>query len=144
KTERHLRQRKLYSSLKKEPTWRKKNNSEEKIQKFFAIPEENGINSKTSITLKSIKSISSSSLSEIPDTGIGKLEIYVDGPYGAPAEHFFEAEHAVLISSGIGVTPFASILQTIMLRYKSASHSCPNCEHSWVGNVPFSLRKLQK
>ena len=72
------------------------------------------------------------------------LKIYVDGPYGAPAEHFFEAEHAVLISSGIGVTPFASILQTIMLKYKSASHMCPNCEHCWVGNVPFSLRKLQK
>ena len=72
------------------------------------------------------------------------IQIYVDGPYGAPAEHFYEAEHAVLISSGIGVTPFASILQTIMLRYKSASHTCPNCDYSWVGNVPFSLRKLRK
>jgi hypothetical protein len=62
--------------LKEEPTWKKKNNNEDKTQqKFFAIPEENGINSKTSITLKSIKTISSSSLSEIPDTGIGKLEV---------------------------------------------------------------------
>ncbi|CAB3980388.1 NADPH oxidase 5 isoform X1, partial [Paramuricea clavata] len=73
-----------------------------------------------------------------------KLEIYIDGPYGAPATHFTEAEHAVLISSGIGVTPFASILQTIMLRYKNASHSCPNCDYCWVGDVPYSLRKLQK
>lgn len=72
------------------------------------------------------------------------FQIYVDGPYGAPATHFTEAEHAVLISSGIGVTPFASILQTIMLRYKNASHSCPNCNYSWVGDIPYSLRKLRK
>ena len=68
----------------------------------------------------------------------------MDGPYGAPSVHFSEAEHAVLISSGIGVTPFASILQTIMLRYKSASHTCPNCQHSWAGSIPYSLKKLRK
>ena len=42
------------------------------------------------------------------------------------------------------MTPFASILQTIMMRYRSASHTCPNCEHSWIGNIPFSLKKLRK
>lgn len=45
------------------------------------------------------------------------LEIYVDGPYGAPSSHIFRAQHAVLIGTGIGVTPFASILQSIMHRY---------------------------
>jgi hypothetical protein len=35
------------------------------------------------------------------------------GTYGNPATHFTEAGHAVLISSGIGVTPFASILQGV-------------------------------
>ena len=39
------------------------------------------------------------------------LEIHVDGPFGAPASDIFRAEHAVLIGTGIGVTPFASILQ---------------------------------
>ena len=39
------------------------------------------------------------------------LEIHVDGPFGAPASDIFRAEHAVLICTGIGVTPFASILQ---------------------------------
>ena len=44
------------------------------------------------------------------------LEIYIDGPNGAPASDIFDAEHAVLIATGIGVTPFASILQSIMHR----------------------------
>ncbi|ESZ91337.1 NADPH oxidase [Sclerotinia borealis F-4128] len=40
-------------------------------------------------------------------------EIRVDGPYGAPAEDVFENEVAVLIGTGIGVTPWASILKNI-------------------------------
>ncbi|CAI7572797.1 unnamed protein product [Penicillium glandicola] len=39
--------------------------------------------------------------------------IRVDGPYGAPAEDVFENEIAVLIGTGIGVTPWASILKNI-------------------------------
>jgi len=37
----------------------------------------------------------------------------IDGPYGAPAEDVFDNEVAVLVGTGIGVTPFASILKTI-------------------------------
>lgn len=49
---------------------------------------------------------------------VGKpLEIFIDGPYGAPSSHIFRAQHAILIGTGIGVTPFASILQSIMHRY---------------------------
>ena len=31
-----------------------------------------------------------------------QLEVFIDGPYGAPAADIFEAEHAVLIAAGIG------------------------------------------
>lgn len=37
----------------------------------------------------------------------------IDGPYGAPAEDVFGNEIAVLIGTGIGVTPFASVLKHI-------------------------------
>ncbi|KXL49406.1 hypothetical protein M433DRAFT_65104 [Acidomyces richmondensis BFW] len=40
-------------------------------------------------------------------------KLRVDGPYGAPAEDVFENEVAVLIGTGIGVTPWASILKNI-------------------------------
>lgn len=40
-------------------------------------------------------------------------KLRIDGPYGAPAEDVFENEVAVLIGTGIGVTPWASILKNI-------------------------------
>lgn len=43
-------------------------------------------------------------------------QCYVDGPYGTPTRQIFTSEHAVLIGAGIGITPFASILQSIMYR----------------------------
>ncbi|KAI1421827.1 cytochrome b-245 heavy chain subunit beta [Xylaria sp. FL1777] len=40
-------------------------------------------------------------------------QLRIDGPYGAPAEDVFDNEIAVLIGTGIGVTPWASILKNI-------------------------------
>jgi len=40
-------------------------------------------------------------------------QLRIDGPYGAPAEDVFENEIAVLIGTGIGVTPWAAILKNI-------------------------------
>ncbi|GAA5971401.1 hypothetical protein JCM8115_000202 [Rhodotorula mucilaginosa] len=37
-------------------------------------------------------------------------EIRVDGPFGAPTQDVFNAEVAVLVAAGIGITPFASVL----------------------------------
>ncbi|MCJ1409062.1 NADPH oxidase 4 [Ptychographa xylographoides] len=47
------------------------------------------------------------------DHGQQMPPIRIDGPYGAPAEDVFENEIAVLIGTGIGVTPWASILKNI-------------------------------
>lgn len=76
---------------------------------------------------------------------IGKpLAIFVDGPFGAPSSHIFHAQHAVLIATGIGVTPFASILQSIMRKYWKARHTCPKCTHSWTSDLPRTVMNLQK
>lgn len=40
-------------------------------------------------------------------------ELRIDGPYGAPAEDVFDNEIAILIGTGIGVTPWAAILKNI-------------------------------
>ncbi|VVC92698.1 unnamed protein product [Leptidea sinapis] len=75
---------------------------------------------------------------------VGKpLEIYLDGPYGAASSHIFHAEHAVLVAAGIGVTPFASILQAIMYKYWRTRVVCPRCEHAWHSN-PFDEMTLRK
>lgn len=71
-------------------------------------------------------------------------QIFLDGPYGAPSSHIFRAQHAVLIATGIGVTPFASILQSIMHRYWKARHTCPKCKFSWACDIPATVMNLRK
>ena len=70
------------------------------------------------------------------------LEIYVDGPFGSPASNIYRAEHAVLIGTGIGVTPFASILQSIMFRYWERRARCHNCKHNQHVHSIFNLKKV--
>ena len=48
-----------------------------------------------------------------PDQVGGLPPIRVDGPYGAPAEDVFDNEIAVLVGTGIGVNPWASVLKNI-------------------------------
>lgn len=48
---------------------------------------------------------------------------HIDGPYGAPATHIFDSRDAVLIGAGIGVTPFASVLESVVLRADGAAES---------------------
>ena len=57
-----------------------------------------------------------------------RLKVFMDGPYGTPSNEIFDAEHAVLIAAGIGITPFASILQSLMFRYRQARAQCPSCD----------------
>lgn len=52
---------------------------------------------------------------------LGQVPVYLDGPHGAPANDIFQSRVAVLIAAGIGVTPFASILQSLMHRHRSGT-----------------------
>lgn len=72
------------------------------------------------------------------------LHLHIDGPFGSPSSHIFRTEHAVLIATGIGVTPFASILQSIMFRYMKAKHTCPTCGHWWSDSIPPDTMNLKK
>ena len=44
------------------------------------------------------------------------LVAHVDGPYGTPSARIFQSRCAVLIGAGIGVTPFASVLDSMVRR----------------------------
>ncbi|XP_011384123.1 NADPH oxidase 5 isoform X2 [Pteropus vampyrus] len=72
------------------------------------------------------------------------IKCYIDGPYGTPTRRIFASEHAVLIGAGIGITPFASILQSIMYRHQKRKHICPNCQHSWREGIQDDDMKLHK
>ncbi|TRM60226.1 ferric reductase NAD binding domain-containing protein [Schizophyllum amplum] len=59
--------------------------------------------------------------------------VRIDGPFGAPAEDVFNAEVAVLVGAGIGVTPFASILKHIWWRQQRGNlGSLRRVEFFWV------------
>uniref|UniRef100_A0A674HJE6 NADPH oxidase 5 n=1 Tax=Taeniopygia guttata TaxID=59729 RepID=A0A674HJE6_TAEGU len=71
------------------------------------------------------------------------VKCFLDGPYGTPSRRIFTSEHAVLIGAGIGITPFASILQSIM--YRRRKQSCPSCHFSWSEerrDEEMTLRKV--
>ena len=38
------------------------------------------------------------------------IEVGVDGPFGAPAQRFYDFDRSIIIGAGIGVTPFSAIL----------------------------------
>lgn len=50
---------------------------------------------------------------EVPLIATNLPVLRVDGPFGAPAEDVFHAEVAVLVGTGIGVTPWASVLKEV-------------------------------
>ncbi|XP_016408886.1 NADPH oxidase 5 [Sinocyclocheilus rhinocerous] len=72
------------------------------------------------------------------------IKCYVDGPFGTPTRQIFASEHAVLIGAGIGITPFASILQSIMCRYRMRKQNYPNCNYSWCETIKDNEMKLRK
>merc|ERR550532_1985653 len=72
------------------------------------------------------------------------LHVYIRGPFGTPTSRIFHAQHAVLIGTGIGVTPYASILQSIMHRYWAARNTCPPCSYRWTNDLKSQVLNLRK
>ena len=61
--------------------------------------------------------------------------MYLDGPYGTPIQELMKVDHAVFVGGGVGVNPFASVLQHILNKKKSTSlRKDPN----------FKLKKVQR
>ncbi len=55
-------------------------------------------------------------LHELAEGGGAPFPIDLEGPFGTPSAHIFESKVAVLIGAGIGVTPFASVLESLAAR----------------------------
>ncbi|PLB54910.1 hypothetical protein P170DRAFT_452488 [Aspergillus steynii IBT 23096] len=39
-----------------------------------------------------------------------QIEVGINGPFGAPAQRFYDFSHSIVVGAGIGVTPFSGIL----------------------------------
>lgn len=44
------------------------------------------------------------------------IKVGIDGPYGAPAQRFYDFNQSIILGSGIGVTPFSGILTDLKRR----------------------------
>ena len=53
------------------------------------------------------------------EAGLAGVRVLIDGPHSAPSSTVFSSEHAVLVATGIGVTPFASILSSVVERVRT-------------------------
>jgi NADPH oxidase 5 len=68
------------------------------------------------------------------------LAVFVDGPYGSPSAHIFRSRFAVLIGAGIGVTPFASVLESVVLRsHRMHPSSLERVHFFWLNSDQYSF-----
>ena len=67
--------------------------------------------------------------------------VRIDGPYGTASRHILDVPHAVAIAGGIGVTPFASILQSLLLRAANADDPPPlrKLRFVWLNRDQYSF-----
>ncbi|CAF4235310.1 unnamed protein product [Rotaria sp. Silwood2] len=69
-----------------------------------------------------------------------KKLIFINGPYSSCARYIFDCKHAVLIGSGIGITPYASILSSLMARFRTLRTVCKHCQ----GITYYGKNRLEK
>ncbi|WVQ63458.1 uncharacterized protein L199_001611 [Kwoniella botswanensis] len=65
----------------------------------------------------------------------GEIRVGLNGPFGAPAQRFYDFTHTILVGSGIGVTPFAGILADLQERDERL-HDTSESEKHGQGNDP--------
>ena len=94
---------------------------------YVESTDSNNLNKKNLNTAKKLKGVD--------------IKVYVDGPFGTSSGRILDSEHAVLISAGIGVTPFASIIQSLWFRYLNALKKCPKCTHEFYDSIDMRLFK---
>ena len=56
----------------------------------------------------------------------------IDGPYGAPTSSVYRSKVAILIAGGIGVTPFASVLHSLLLQRKTTGETGRMVYFHWL------------
>ncbi|CAF1266116.1 unnamed protein product [Didymodactylos carnosus] len=86
---------------------------------------------------------------EIPQININpqskkiKERIWLNGPFTSCARYIFDCQHVVLIGAGIGITPYASILSSLMAQFRASQIVCRHCNRRSY-NADINERTLKK
>ncbi|MEI9947849.1 MAG: EF-hand domain-containing protein [Pseudomonadota bacterium] len=67
------------------------------------------------------------------------IAVHLDGPYGSPSAHVLSQRHAVMIGAGIGVTPFASVLDSLVTRANAGALPLEKLYFYWVSKEQRSF-----
>lgn len=82
-------------------------------------------------------------LRRLCDARVGKLSeplrVHLDGPFGAPTAAIFSTRHAVMIGAGIGVTPFASVLESLVMRANAGESRLEKVYFYWLNRESRSF-----
>ncbi|KAF4631951.1 hypothetical protein G7Y89_g6177 [Cudoniella acicularis] len=66
-------------------------------------------------------------------SGKQQIKICLDGPFGAPAQRFYEFDNSIILGSGIGVTPFSGILTDLQAREdRQLPDVSPSSSTTWI------------
>ncbi|KAK4098459.1 hypothetical protein N658DRAFT_517950 [Parathielavia hyrcaniae] len=60
-----------------------------------------------------------------------EIQIGINGPFGAPAQRFYDFSHTIIVGAGIGVTPFSGILADLQER-DDREHNGPGLDRDRV------------
>ncbi|CAF3973602.1 unnamed protein product [Rotaria sp. Silwood2] len=66
--------------------------------------------------------------SNLSTKSIKREYIVINGPYSSSARYVFDCKHVVLIGGGIGITPHASILSSLMAQFRASRIVCKHCQ----------------
>ena len=67
------------------------------------------------------------------------IAVRLDGPYGSPSAHVLSQRHAVMIGAGIGVTPFASVLDSLVTRAYEGNLELEKLYFYWINKDQSSF-----
>lgn len=73
--------------------------------------------------------------SDVPTTPKFAFKVLVDGPFGAPCQNYKDYSVVLLVGAGIGVTPFASVLNELF--HTMNLYKCKRCG---LTNLPHTFR----
>ena len=73
--------------------------------------------------------------------------MFIEGPYSTPSRDILKSRHVILVAGGIGVTPFVSVLQSVLNMLKQTSEAsapCTCCDHKSGSRICRKQTKLEK
>jgi predicted ferric reductase len=125
----------------------KKGNWTKKVYDHFyeRLVNRNDTSDLTEVTIDNPKTSTVSLPAEITLSGEeNDAVICIEGPFSTCTSYIFDCEHVVLIGSGIGITPFISVLESLIHRLQEQRIFWVERDASKCARRKLSSRKLKK